>query len=94
MTNRIESAAHCLLVACDRRLARNGNPLLNNLQVQDRLQDLGFAVSRGRRILGGAMRGGYEALYVHPQCRFSVAYVVEELANGTFWRLERRPLPL
>ena len=89
----LETSVHCILVACDRRLARNGNPLLSNLQAQDRLRRLGFTVSRGRRILGDALRGGYEALYTHPCVGFAVAYVVEELADGTFWRLERRPLP-
>lgn len=90
---RLETSVSCILVACDRALARGGNPLLSNLQAQDRLRALGFTISRGRRILGDARRGGYEALYTHPCLGFSVAYVVEELANGTFWRLERRPLP-
>lgn len=91
---RLETAAICILVACDRSLCRHGNPMMNNLQAQDALRRLGFEIARGRRILGAARRGGYEALYVHPDCGFSVAYVVETLADGDLWRLERRPLPL
>ena len=95
MLNRTETAAHCVLVACDRRLARRGNPLLNNLQACDRLHALGFRIVRSRDLHPAFGRGDdFEAVYVHPDCGFAVAYVTERWADGTFWRVERRPLPL
>lgn len=91
---RFETSVHCLLVACDRRLARNGNPMLSNLQAQDRLHALGFRIARSRNLYPAFGRGDdFEAVYVHPDCGFAVAYVTERWADGEFWRLERRPLP-
>lgn len=92
--NRIESAAHCLIIACDRSLARNGRPLFNNLAAQEKLRSLGFATVSERALHPSQNRGdAYECLFVHSGCSFAVAYVEEQWSDGRFWRLERAPLP-
>lgn len=92
--NRIETAAHCVIVASNRSLARHGVPLLNNLVAQEKLRRLGFAAVSERTLYPPQNRGDvYECLYVHPQVAFAVNYIEEQWADGRFWRLERAPLP-
>ena len=88
MSNRTETAAVCILVACDRSLCRNGSPLLSNLQALDRLRALGFETARCRRALGGG-----EWIYVHPQCRFALKYAEYQCADGRYWCIERTSRP-
>lgn len=91
---RLETAAHCLIVACDRSLARRRVPLLNNLVAQEKLRALGFDAVSERPLYPPQNRGDvYECLFVNPDCGFAVSYIEEQWADGRFWRLERAPLP-
>lgn len=94
MLNRIETAAHAVIVACDRKLARNGEPLFDNLTAQQKLRRLGFAAVSERALYPAQNRGDvYECTFTHPACHFAVAYIEEQWSDGRFWRLERAPLP-
>ena len=91
---RLETSVSCILVACDRALARGGVPLLNNLAAQEKLRRLGFAAVSERVLRPSQNRGDvYECTFTHPACHFAVNYVEEQWADGRFWRLERAPLP-
>ena len=94
MLNRIETAAHAVIIACDRSLARSGEPLFDNLTAQQKLRRLGFAAVSERALHPLQNRGDvYECTFTHPACRFAVSYIEEQWSDGRFWRLERTPLP-
>lgn len=91
---RLETSVSCILIACDRSLARNGEPLFDNLTAQQKLRRLGFAAVSERTLYPPQNRGDvYECTFVHPDCGFAVAYAEEQWADGRFWRFERAPLP-
>jgi hypothetical protein len=91
---RLETSVHCILVACDRSLARRGEPLFDNLTAQEKLRRLGFRAVSERALYPAQNRGDvYECTFVHPDCGFAVAYIEEQWADGRFWRFERAPLP-
>ena len=94
MKTRLETSVACILIACDRSLARNGEPLFDNLTAQQKLRRLGFAAVSEHVLHPSQNRGDvYAVTYVHPQVGFAVAYIEEQWADGRFWRLERAPLP-
>ena len=85
-TTRLHAAINCLLVSVDRRLCRRW-PLYSNLEVQERLEELGFTISHSIARVG---RGEtLRVFYQHPELNFRVCYVEEESADRRSWRLER-----
>ena len=94
MTNRIRTiaAVRCIVIACDRRLAHRGMPLLDNLTAQEKLRRLGYRAVRERVLYPPQNRGDvYTCSYEHPDLDLAVIYTEEQWADGRFWRLVPAP---